>query len=249
MKARKPLKITGFTAGAWLTQRYLLTNLENFRITSAKLENNKLDLSGKHSFSIATFSGKEIASQPGIWNDYYFSEPVSGLPAVLRKELPIPYACDRFAWFRSRLWLARMGSRTPLHRDIPHNLILVTEGAKDVLLVAPRAGAGVYPYSFFSKAPNFARVDLRNPDAVRFPKSKGLSVIHTIVEAGEMIYIPPFWWHDILNLKKTTSLNHWFAPANLNGLLAATSFYLKKIIGIYKHEWVKPRTPGSTLTT
>ncbi len=111
-------------------------------------------------------------------------------------------------------------------------------------MLEPRNGAEVYRHSLFPKAPYFARVDLRAPGTDGFPKSVRLATI----EAVELIYIPPFWWHNIVNMEKATSINHWFAPANLNELLAAGSFYLRKIIGVNKYAWVKPLATDTAQT-
>jgi len=55
-----------------------------------------------------------------------------------------------------------------------------------------------------------------------------------------MLYIPPLWWHDVRNEKKSISLNFWFAPIGGIAFLAWLSAVAKKVLGVYRYEYRKP---------
>jgi hypothetical protein len=245
LAARRPAQITGFPlaerASRIFNQKMLLNQLGRFELTGARLRAGKLDISAAASFKVWTLRADKIIRNDRIWRDYYFSEPLSDLPKLLRNNIPYPFDCGKFLWARGRLWLSGDGSRTPLHRDIPHNIVFVTEGRKDVILCTPQSSSSVYSNSLFSKAPNFAQADLRHPDYAKFPRLERATYARLTLKAGEMLYIPPFWWHDILNRGPVTSLNYWFAPAGIYSLLALTSHTAKRLMGIYRNEWSKPQ--------
>lgn len=251
MKLRHPVKICGYFSDpavlASLGRKQLLAKLHHFNLTGAKLKNGTFDASAPAARRLRLFDGATVAKSRSIWRDYYFSEQIPALPQNVRSAVPAPFGCNRLFLSRGRLWLSGRGSRTPLHRDIPHNLILVTEGIKDIWLLPPEESRHLYPNSIFSRAPNFSRADIRQGDLTKFPKLRNLSVLKVRLRAGEMLYVPPLWWHDVLNIKDTASINYWFAPVGLLALAAYASVAFAKLTGIHEHPKHKFR-PGLLLS-
>lgn len=243
MAARLPLRITDafalFPGARKLNHQVLLRKLSGFDLVAARLASGTLDLAAPKTFDIRTYTGEQILQDKSLWHDFYFSEPLTELPAEVGGLMPYPFRCNEYTWFKGRLWLAGDKSRTPLHRDIPHNLLFVTQGEKDVMLVRPGDSRKVYSNRLFSKAPNFAQVDVRRPDMQKFPRLADLEVVRVRVAAGEILYIPPFWWHDIINVGKVTSINFWFAPVGRYSLLAAIAALFASISGLYRNAWHK----------
>jgi hypothetical protein len=60
-------------------------------------------------------------------------------------------------------------------------------------------------YHFFAESP----IDPREPDLSRFPKFAGAKPVETILEPGEVLYIPQFWWHFVLALDLCININTW----------------------------------------
>lgn len=221
MKRRQPAIIEGAVSEYdEVSRATLLGRFSDVQYSGALLERGTVKVSQSKALTLATFTGSEILSAKSRAHNYFFSTRFETMPPALTKTLPRPFACDQFFWFRARLWFATQGTRTPLHRDIPHNLILILEGNKDVLLTAPASTKLLKPYSPFSRAPNFAGADLRQDDPPSI-RNKTLSVMQANLNAGEILYIPPFWWHDVVSSPDCTSVNYWFAPF---GLLALMSF-------------------------
>lgn len=54
------------------------------------------------------------------------------------------------------------------------------------------------------------QVDIFNPDLDKFPLYAKAKPIEAIVEAGDIIYAPPLWWHQVENLEDSISITHDF---------------------------------------
>ena len=55
------------------------------------------------------------------------------------------------------------------------------------------------------------QVDLDNIDYQEFPKVEGLDFIDCVLEEGEMLYIPPKWWHYVRSLSTSFSVSFWWS--------------------------------------
>ena len=54
------------------------------------------------------------------------------------------------------------------------------------------------------------QVDLDQPDAEAFPGLQDLPVMDCVLEAGQMLYIPPGWWHYVKSLSVSFSVSFWW---------------------------------------
>lgn len=55
------------------------------------------------------------------------------------------------------------------------------------------------------------KVDLDNIDEEEFPKVVDLEFMDCILEEGEMLYIPPKWWHYVRSLTTSFSVSFWWS--------------------------------------
>ncbi|XP_044949742.1 lysine-specific demethylase JMJ30-like isoform X3 [Hordeum vulgare subsp. vulgare] len=55
-----------------------------------------------------------------------------------------------------------------------------------------------------------AQVDLDNVDMNEFPKVENLDFMDCILEEGDMLYIPPKWWHYVRSLSISFSISFWW---------------------------------------
>ena len=72
-------------------------------------------------------------------------------------------------------------------------------GQKKVRLFAPDQTPYLYPYPASSSKPNFSRTHHKHPNPQDFPDLAKASYLEGIVRAGEMLFIPIYWWHTIDN--------------------------------------------------
>lgn len=81
-------------------------------------------------------------------------------------------------------------SQTHFH---PHGgaLLCVVSGRKRVRLYAPDQTPHLY------RKDNFSAINPLPVDLTRFPKYDGVKYRDVVVGAGEMLFIPIFWWHGV----------------------------------------------------
>ena len=99
---------------------------------------------------------------------------------------------------------------TPLHHDPHHNLLAQAVGLKYVRLYPPAATPRLYPYQQ-GLTTNASQVDLDAPDLVRHPDFAGLPHQECLLRPGEMLYIPPGWWHYVRSLAVSFSVSFWWS--------------------------------------
>ena len=112
-------------------------------------------------------------------------------------------------------WLGPVGTRTPLHRDSPHNILAQVYGAKRVLLFAPAPAAAMCPVAAGALAANTSAADPLRPKEATAVGDEGLCaapVYDARLRAGEALYIPPGWWHDVSALSSCASVSFWWPP-------------------------------------
>jgi lysine-specific demethylase 8 len=57
------------------------------------------------------------------------------------------------------------------------------------------------------------QVDLDNIDAKEFPRVQNLDFMDCILEEGDLLYIPPKWWHYVRSLSISFSVSFWWRAA------------------------------------
>ena len=82
-------------------------------------------------------------------------------------------------------------------------------GEKLVLLFSPDDSAALYPHPeplLF----NTSQVDAEDPDLQRFPNFAGAKCVACVLRPGQMLYIPPTWWHFVRSLSPSFSVSFWW---------------------------------------
>ncbi|XP_047979687.1 lysine-specific demethylase JMJ30-like isoform X2 [Salvia hispanica] len=130
----------------------------------------------------------------------------------LKQDIVIPDYC--FAGggeIRSlNAWFGPSGTVTPLHHDPHHNILAQVAGKKYIRLYSPSSSEELYPHTETMLC-NSSQVDLDDIDKEEFPKIMDLGFIDCILEEGEMLYIPPKWWHYVRSLTKSFSVSFWWS--------------------------------------
>jgi len=131
---------------------------------------------------------------------------VSQIPRLM-DDLLIPDYCSSTPDIN--IWLGPKGTVSPLHHDPKHNLLTQVRGHKKVLLFPPQQ-EGLYPFSSECLMSNTSQVDPEKPDFDQFPQfltTKGLSCL---LGPGDVLYIPPKWWHHVRSLSASLSVSYWW---------------------------------------
>jgi jumonji domain-containing protein 7 len=143
------------------------------------------------------------------------------LPELARDLGDLPSA----PWQLRKLWLSPAGVGSPLHQDLTANLYAQIVGRKQVTLFHPRDGRNLYRHPLLSRLPNFARVDAEAPDHARFPRFRRAQPLRLTLQAGDLLYIPPLWWHQMTSLDFSISVSHWWAGGLARWAVRAALFY------------------------
>ncbi|KAK8601927.1 hypothetical protein V6N13_058405 [Hibiscus sabdariffa] len=130
----------------------------------------------------------------------------------LSKDISIPEYCYAGGGELRSLnaWFGPAGTVTPLHHDPHHNILAQVVGKKYVRLYSASYSEEIYPYDE-TMLHNSSQVDLDNIDEVKFPKVRDIEFIDCILEEGEMLYIPPKWWHYVRSLTTSISVSFWWS--------------------------------------
>ena len=154
--------------------------LQHAAETTMKLRDYfKILLAGENDLRIFFFD--MLRQIPSLQND--FSYPDIGLHWF--KKLPV-------------MFIAGNRAKVQMHIDIDYADIFLCHfgGKKKVILFSPDQTKYMYhvPFSFSA----YHDVDFENPDYEKYPALKHLKGQEVILEHGDVLYIPPGWWHYII---------------------------------------------------
>lgn len=135
----------------------------------------------------------------------------SQLPELL-DELTIPPCVPAGKINDINLWMASAASRTPLHYDDMHNIFAQVAGRKRFVLFNPAQFDALYPGPLNTRVESLSRVDLSRPDFRRFPKLAEVEYWEAVVNPGDLLFMPAYWWHQVSSLDLSVSVNYWWRP-------------------------------------
>ncbi|CAM9244870.1 unnamed protein product [Scytosiphon promiscuus] len=106
-------------------------------------------------------------------------------------------------------WFGPSGTVSPLHNDPFHNLLAQVVGTKRILLVNRTLSAAVYPRPGLMS--NTSQVDAADPNLSEFPRFKeAMPLLECELRKGEVLYIPPLFWHHVEALSISFSVSFWW---------------------------------------
>ena len=110
------------------------------------------------------------------------------------------------------LFIGGAGTDTGLHSAVPANLFVQVHGRKRWVIYPPSCSPAFRPP--MERAMYFAsRFDPDAPDPVTFPEASALPAMEVELEAGDVLYNPPFWWHKVSNPTVSIGVGfRWFPP-------------------------------------
>ncbi len=88
--------------------------------------------------------------------------------------------------------------------------VLQVVGRKYVRLYDPQHTPRLYPHPSGMHT-NTSQVDLHCVDEQQFPGFSQVPYIDVVLEPGEMLYMPPKWWHFVQSLTVSFSVSFWWS--------------------------------------
>ncbi|KAI9250770.1 hypothetical protein BY458DRAFT_444536 [Sporodiniella umbellata] len=124
----------------------------------------------------------------------------------LEKDLWVPDYCYLPDEVIKNVWLGPAGTVSPLHHDPFHNLLVQVVGSKYVRLYDPQQH--LYPREGIMN--NTSQVDVENPNLQEFPEFEKTQYTECVLQKGDILYIPPTWWHFVKSLETSFNVSLWF---------------------------------------
>jgi len=164
-----------------------------------------------------------------LWRYSHFPEPPSlaAQSALVSEALPgleqanVLQLLD--AAIPPRIWIGNRAT-VPAHFDDSHNIACVAAGRRRFTLLPPQCAPLLYlgpPDHAPTPAPMSVVPDLHRADPAQFPQVRE-ALEHAVtaeLEAGDAIYIPPLWFHQVEALAPHLNIlvNYWWRPQAASG--------------------------------
>ena len=132
------------------------------------------------------------------------------LPAQLMEQIKYPPYFDQSLFIAPRIWIGPKGTLTPLHRDDTDNLFAQVWGQKSFILAAPHHRAALGTWSTSPEGGlDGCEVNPDAPDYERFPAARDVTFLRVTLEAGDLLFLPEGWFHQVQSVSTSLSVNFW----------------------------------------
>jgi Cupin-like domain len=122
-----------------------------------------------------------------------------------------PYVLGKIV--AKNIWMGSTGNLTKTHYDMEDNINVQILGRKEITLFPSTQLDELYPQSAWDYMSNFSRVEIETPDLSRYPRFSHATPLRAILEPGDFIYIPIYWWHQFRTLEASINVNFWWQPS------------------------------------
>ncbi|CAG8870119.1 hypothetical protein PS627_03865 [Pseudomonas fluorescens] len=132
------------------------------------------------------------------------------VPEKLLELIRFPDYFERSRFIAPRIWIGPKGTLTPLHRDDTDNLFAQVWGQKSFILAAPHHRPVLGTWSTSPKG-GLDGCDF-NPDAPdyqRFPGARNVNFLRVVLQAGDLLFLPEGWFHQVESVSTSLSVNFW----------------------------------------
>ena len=111
-----------------------------------------------------------------------------------------------------KAWYGPAGTVTCLHMDRTRNLLAQVVGTKRVRLFPPGAGPWLYPHAGTMANTSTVDPEMPPPPSVAPRFASDAAPLEVVVDLcpGEMLFIPPGWWHHVRSLSVSFSVSFWW---------------------------------------
>lgn len=151
----------------------------------------------------------------------------------LREDIQTPTFLETKELASVNLWMNNAQSRSSTHYDPHHNVLCVVAGSKQVVLWPPSASPFLYPMPVYGEASNHSSIALENPDFSLYPRAKcSMDYSQTVIlHAGDALFIPEGWFHQVDSDDLTIAVNFWWRSNIMSNMLEhMDAYYLRRIL-------------------
>lgn len=134
----------------------------------------------------------------------------NAVPEPLLEQIRFPEYFSRSLYIKPRIWIGPKGTLTPLHRDDSDNLFAQVWGRKSFILAAPHHREALGTWSTSPKGGlEGCEVNPDAPDYDRFPGARDVVFLRIVLEAGDLLFLPDGWFHQVESVSTSLSVNFW----------------------------------------
>jgi hypothetical protein len=121
------------------------------------------------------------------------------------------------------IFLGGKGTETSVHNDAMENLFIQVHGQKRWRLYPvqhtpifdPPANRSLYKYTSYNPT---------SPDEERYPMTRHMDYYETVLQAGDVLYCPPYYWHHVSN--PVSSIGVGWRWNNMRSTFRASPFFM-----------------------
>ncbi len=133
---------------------------------------------------------------------YVPHEPIQRFPALVQDiTLARPLSESRV-----NLWFGSANTLSGLHHDRSPNWYTQVYGEKQFILFSPDQVPFLYPQG----DRHTSAVDPVHPDLEAHPRFADARPLVVRVKAGQVLFMPSYWWHHVTSLSVSISVNQWW---------------------------------------
>jgi hypothetical protein len=213
-RPQRPVVITGATAtwratGLWTHDWFA----RQYGSVQVALSREKTHTTKVASLQLAKYieliaEGKDR----GLYMDQFNVDRIPGLA----DDIETPYVHPQRRNVELNLWVGPAGTMISLHKDnhngfdYANNIFAQVCGRKRAVLASPDQDPLMYPRTKEQGAHWHSQVDWESPDYARFPRFREVVLQETVLEPGELLFIPGNYWHSLRSLDPSISVSCWW---------------------------------------
>lgn len=176
---------------------------------------------------------KYFCSEEFVSKSYYLQQ--TSIPHFFPELLPDlsrpDYNIPSDVIVNQNLWMGGAGCVSPLHYDSNENFLMQVIGRKELIMFAPEDGKYLYP-SHQQGGIHLSQVDLDNLNLNQFPAVALAKPIRCLLEPGDVLFIPPNWWHHVRSLDMCLSVNYWWQRFDIRKNSGAGYYPMQEIVKV-----------------
>ncbi|CAA0828067.1 2-oxoglutarate (2OG) and Fe(II)-dependent oxygenase superfamily protein [Striga hermonthica] len=151
----------------------------------------------------------------------------------LREDIESPVFLDGKKLASINLWMNNARTRSSTHYDPHHNLLCIISGCKQVALLPPSACPFLYPLPLYGESSNHSAIPLENTNFSLYPRAMSMDQYSqkVILHAGDAVFIPEGWFHQVDSENLTIAVNFWWRSDIMSSMSDhMDAYYLRRIL-------------------
>lgn len=140
----------------------------------------------------------------------------------------------------SGVWVGSSGVITPLHHDAWTGLLFQFEGSKRITMFAPSDRPNLYLSSPFKPTSRWSELPprLSEADVTEFGRLRHAHRFVSQLDAGEALFIPPYWMHQVEALEPNVSIPFRFSTRSVDYVNAG---FLRPAVEVFHGKFLANR--------